>query len=60
MNAQKTYMGIDLSKERLDLVALAPHQEEWSLPNGAAGFARLLAQLAQWPAVVVVCEASGG
>ncbi|HEV2040022.1 MAG TPA: transposase [Casimicrobiaceae bacterium] len=60
MNQSKTYLGIDISKERLDVAALDP-QKEWSLPNGAAGFARLIAQLGAWPEeVVVVCEASGG
>jgi transposase len=60
MKAEKTYIGIDLSKERLDLAALAPQEQEWSLPNDAAGWARLIAALAQWPEAVVVCEASGG
>jgi transposase len=61
MNAQKTYIGIDLSKTRLDLAALGVEQKEWSLPNDGAGFAQLIVQLRAWPAeVVVVCEASGG
>lgn len=61
MKTQKTYIGIDLSKERLDLAALAPQTKEWSLPNDAGGCARLIPQLRAWPTeVVVVCEASGG
>jgi hypothetical protein len=32
----------------LEVAALAP-QKEWSLPDGAAGFARLIARLAAWP-----------
>lgn len=61
MNQTQTYLGIDISKERLDVAALDGEEtKEWSLPNGAAGYARLIAELAAWPGAVVVCEASGG
>lgn len=56
---ERTCIGIDISKGRLDLAALELNQE-WSLPKEPAGFARLLRQLGQWPGALVVCEASGG
>ena len=59
MNQTKKYLGIDISKESLEIAALEP-AKEWSVGNGASGYARLIGALAHWPAVVVVCEASGG
>lgn len=53
------YIGIDISKGRLDVAVLAPAQE-CSLPNNAQGWAKLLEEVSQWPEVLVVCEASGG
>ncbi|MFN2508293.1 MAG: IS110 family transposase [Chthoniobacterales bacterium] len=55
-----TYFGVDISKERLDVAALETNKE-WSLRNGAAGWAKLIEQLRVWPnETLVVCEASGG
>jgi transposase len=59
MNQTKTYLGIDISKESLEVAALEP-AKEWSEGNGARGYARLIGALAHWPGAVVVCEASGG
>jgi transposase len=59
MNQSKKYLGIDISKESLEIAVLEP-VKEWSVGNGASGYARLLGALAQWPGAVVVCEASGG
>lgn len=60
----KQYVGVDLSKARLDCAAPSLNKE-WSLPNGAAGWARLIKQLRAWEEkegeeMLVVCEASGG
>jgi transposase len=57
---EKTYIGIDLSKERLEVLALSGGNKAWSLPNDLGGFSRLIKELAQWSAPIVVCEASGG
>lgn len=62
--AMKKYLGVDLSKERLDCAALESNKE-WSLPNAAQGWARLIKELRAWQEkegaeVLVVCEASGG
>ena len=59
MNQSKTYVGIDISKESLEVAAL-DRTQEWSVSNAASGYARLIGALAQWPGAVVVCEASGG
>lgn len=59
MNETKKYLGIDISKESLEIAALEP-AKEWSVSNGARGYARLIGALAYWPGAVVVCEASGG
>lgn len=59
----KKYLGVDISKERLDCAALEGNKER-SLSNAAAGWAKLIKQLRAWreegEETVVVCEASGG
>ncbi len=60
--AAKKHLGVDISKERLDCAA-EDGSKEWSLPNGAAGWAKLIKQVSAWgkeEEAVVVCEASGG
>lgn len=57
---KKMYLGVDISKARLDLAAPVQNKE-WSLSNDAAGWQALLGLLGEWEEdVVVVCEASGG
>jgi transposase len=53
-----TYVGLDVSKDRLDYTLDGVTAA--SVPNTAAGHARLLRHLRRVPAARVVCEASGG
>ena len=53
-----TYVGLDVSKDRLDYTLDGVTAA--SVPNTAAGHARLVKQLRRVPAARVVCEASGG
>ena len=53
-----TYVGLDVSKDRLDYTLDGHHVAQ--VPNTPAGHARLVAQLRHRLAVRVVCEASGG
>jgi transposase len=55
-----SYLGVDISKGRLDLASLGENKE-WSLPNDPRGWKNLIRQLvALGGKRVVVCEASGG
>ncbi len=53
------YVGIDVSKVRLDIAA-RPAGEEWSLPNDEEGIEELLDRLGKMRPSLVVLEASGG
>ena len=53
-----TYVGLDVSKDRLDYTLDGPRVAQ--VPNTPAGHARLVTQLRRQPGVRVVCEASGG
>lgn len=53
------YVGIDVSKERLD-VALRPAAEAWQVANDAAGIADVCARLTQSAPALIVLEATGG
>ena len=52
------WIGIDVSKARLDLVAL-PAGTHWSVPNTPAGWAQLSAQLQPDRPAGIVVEATG-
>lgn len=57
---EKSYLGVDISKARLDLAGLGAEAAR-SVPNEVAGWKKLCAQIAAFgEEVVVVCEASGG
>lgn len=56
---QTTFVGIDVSKARLD-VHLHCSGKSWSSPNTQDGFAGLIARLGQFGSVAVGLEASGG
>lgn len=58
MSAQSSFVGIDVSKARLD-VAVRPTGEQWSVSNDEAGIARLLARLQECVPELVVLEATG-
>jgi transposase len=57
---QELFVGIDISKARLD-VAVLPGQQSWSVPNTDAGLEDLIGKLAQLgPPTIVLMEATGG
>jgi transposase len=59
MEEQKVFVGIDVSKERLD-VALRPHAEELSAANNRLGIAKIVRRLSKIQPDCIVVEASGG
>jgi transposase len=58
MAAEPCYVGIDVSKARLD-VALHPSGDFWNEPYDPDGIARLLARLGQLQPAGIVVEATG-
>lgn len=59
MSQEPFWIGIDVSKQRLD-VAARPTGEVWQVANDEAGIAALVATLAALPVTLVVLEATGG
>lgn len=59
MEADGPYVGIDVSKDQLD-IALRPTGETWSMPNDASGITELVQRVAQLHPKLVVLEATGG
>ena len=57
--AMHSFGGIDVSKDRLDVMAL-PEEQCSSVPNDAAGWAKLVEQLRGFSISAVGIEASGG
>jgi transposase len=58
LSAQSRFVGIDVSKARLD-VAVRPTGETFSVSNDEAGIARLMSRLQEAPVELVVLEATG-
>lgn len=57
---QEIFVGIDISKARLD-VAILPMERSWSVPNSDDGIRELIAKLAEiGPPTTVLMEATGG
>lgn len=57
---QEIFVGVDISKARLD-VAVLPGPQVWSVPNNDDGLKELIAKLAQiGPPTAVIMEATGG
>lgn len=54
-----TYVGIDVSKDRLD-VFLLPAAKAWHVPNTAVGISQLVDDLKAFGCCSIVLEASGG
>jgi transposase len=54
-----SYCGIDVSKDRLDVVVL-PDEECFSVRNDAAGWAELVERLRSFSIAAIGIEASGG
>ena len=59
MSDEETYVGIDVSKARLD-VAVRPTQDQWNCPNNSEGIARLTKRLKLFDPQLIVLEATGG
>jgi transposase len=56
---EKTYVGIDVSKARLD-VALVPSGESFSVSNDDEGIEKLVTRIRELDAALVLLEATGG
>lgn len=59
MGTDRVYVGIDVSKARLD-IAVRPSGDEWSEANDDVGIERLVARLEGLAPELVVLEATGG
>jgi transposase len=59
MAEEKVYVGIDVSKARLD-VAEEPREQIWQADNHEAGIASLVKRLAKLKPSLIVVEATGG
>ena len=59
MEAKKRFVGVDVSKERLD-VAAWPEEQRWSVKTEPEEMERLVEELAALHPEVVVMEATGG
>ena len=59
MAEEKVYVGIDVSKARLD-VAEEPREQIWQADNQAASIALLVKRLAKLKPTLIVVEATGG
>jgi len=59
MESKKVYVGVDVSKQQLE-VALRPQPEQWSQANEAAAVQRLVKRLKELNCERIVVEATGG
>ena len=59
MESEGPYVGIDVSKDQLD-IAVRPDGDTWSMPNDASGITEVVQRLAQLHPKLVVLEATGG
>jgi transposase len=57
--SSETYVGIDVSKDRLD-VAVLGEEQGWQVENTQAGMAKLVQQLQEICPELIVVEATGG
>jgi transposase len=55
---EKIFIGIDVSKDRLDIAA--SNGERWACANREGDFSELIRKLQSWSVELVVLEASGG
>lgn len=56
---EKYFVGIDVSKDRLD-VAILPGEQAWSVDNNETGIESLVERLKQVDPALIVLEATGG
>jgi len=59
LEAESPYVGIDVSKNQLDIV-VRPAGDTWSMPNDVSGITGVVQGLAQLHPALVVLEATGG
>jgi transposase len=59
MNASAKYVGIDVSREQLD-VAVHPIGERWEVDNDEVGIVELIERLCDLNPTLIVLEATGG
>ena len=59
MTTEQTYVGIDVSKRRLD-IAVRPSEGVWSVSNDQGGIDALVDRLRSMEPTLVVMEATGG
>jgi transposase len=59
MNASTKFVGIDVSKEQLD-IAVRPTGERWQVENDDGGIAQLIELLCKLEPTLVVLESTGG
>lgn len=59
MTTSPLFVGVDVAKERLDVV-VRPSGESWSVATDEAGVAALVARLRPLAPALIVCEATGG
>ncbi len=59
MAEEKVYVGIDVSKAKLD-VAVGPQEQIWQADNTVAGIASLVKRLGKLNPTLIVVEATGG
>jgi transposase len=59
MEAPPVFVGVDVSKARLDMASTGSH-EAWSVANASDGIARLVQRLREIEPMLVVMEATGG
>src|SRR5690348_7784425 len=57
--SSETYVGIDVSKDRLD-VAVLGKERGWQVDNAQAGIAKLVQQMQELYPELIVVEATGG
>jgi transposase len=59
LESEDPYVGIDVSKDRLD-IAVRPTEDTWSVANDASGIPEVVQRLAHLHPKLVVLEATGG
>ena len=59
MSTNPLFVGVDVAKERLDVV-VRPSGEHWSVANDEGGVAALLVRLRPLGPALIVCEATSG
>ena len=59
MGSEQVFIGIDVSKDRLDVAGI-PLKQTWQFTNDAAGVSKLVERLTKLSPVLIVMEPTGG